>query len=172
MEELHNIALTVNSMHRTARAPARRLLSDLLQHDLSLTSTHVDCEHGVYEYYTILMDGDPVRSCLTFAVTTAEHDITTIENLAAPDGTPSPVQRTFHECHDLQYGFCTPEFLCTMTTLLHETPHPTEAEVVENISRNLYRCTGYQNIVKSVHRAAELLAKTDDPTPETAESKT
>ncbi|MEU6752919.1 (2Fe-2S)-binding protein [Spirillospora sp. NPDC046719] len=158
MEELHDIALTVNGVHRTARVPARRLLSDLLRHDLGLTGTHVGCEHGVCGCCTVLMDGDPVRSCLTFAVTAAGHAVTTVEGLAAPDGTPSPVQRAFRECHGLQCGFCTPGFLCTVTALLRETPRPTEDEVLEGISGNLCRCTGYQNIVKSVHRAAELLA--------------
>ncbi|MDL4819991.1 (2Fe-2S)-binding protein [Actinomadura opuntiae] len=159
MEELHDIALTVNGVHRTARAPARRLLSDLLRHDLGLTGTHVGCEHGVCGCCTVLMDGEPVRSCLTFAVTAAGHDVTTVEGLAAPDGTPSPVQRAFRECHGLQCGFCTPGFLCTVTALLRETPRPTQDEVLEGISGNLCRCTGYQNIVRSVHRAAELLAE-------------
>ncbi|KAB2368836.1 (2Fe-2S)-binding protein [Actinomadura montaniterrae] len=163
MEELHDIALTVNGVHRTARVPARRLLSDLLRHDLGLTGTHVGCEHGVCGCCTVLMDGDPVRSCLTFAVTAAGHAITTVEGLAAPDGTPSPVQRAFRECHGLQCGFCTPGFLCTVTALLRETPRPTEDEVLEGISGNLCRCTGYQNIVKSVHRAADLLAEAGAP---------
>jgi aerobic carbon-monoxide dehydrogenase small subunit len=158
MEELHDVALSVNGVHRTARVPARRLLSDLLRHDLGLTGTHVGCEHGVCGCCTVLLDGDPVRSCLTFAVTAAGHAVTTVEGLAAPDGTPSPVQRAFRECHGLQCGFCTPGFLCTVTALLRETPRPTEDEVLEGISGNLCRCTGYQNIVKSVHRAAELLA--------------
>ncbi|MEU9025102.1 (2Fe-2S)-binding protein [Actinomadura sp. NPDC048394] len=163
MEELHDIALAVNGVHRTARVPARRLLSDLLRHDLGLTGTHVGCEHGVCGCCTVLMDGDPVRSCLTFAVTAAGHAITTVEGLAAPDGTPSPVQRAFRECHGLQCGFCTPGFLCTVTALLRETPRPTEDEVLEGISGNLCRCTGYQNIVKSVHRAADLLAESGAP---------
>lgn len=158
MEQTHEIALTVNGTLRTARAPARRLLSDLLRHDLGLTGTHVGCEHGVCGCCTVLLDGEPVRSCLMLAVTAAGHEITTVEGLAAEDGAPSPVQRAFRECHGLQCGFCTPGFLCTVTALLRETPHPTEDQVLEGISGNLCRCTGYQNIVRSVRRAAELLA--------------
>ncbi|MEW2358840.1 (2Fe-2S)-binding protein [Spirillospora sp. NPDC029432] len=150
------IALTVNGVHRGARAPARRLLSDLLRHDLGLTGTHVGCEHGVCGCCTVLMDGEPVRSCLTLAATARGHEITTVEGLAGPDGGLSPVQRAFQECHGLQCGFCTPGFLCTVTALLRDNPDPTEDEVIEGISGNLCRCTGYQNIVKAVHRAAEI----------------
>jgi carbon-monoxide dehydrogenase small subunit len=160
-EEAYDIALTVNGVHRSEQAPARRLLSDFLRHDLRLTGTHVGCEHGVCGCCTVLMDGDPVRSCLMFAVTAAGHEITTVEGLGGPQGSLSPVQRAFQECHGLQCGFCTPGFLCTVTALLRDNPEPTEDEVLEGISGNLCRCTGYQNIVKSVHRAAELLAENE-----------
>jgi aerobic carbon-monoxide dehydrogenase small subunit len=156
---VHEITLTVNGMIRQVEVPGRRLLSDCLRHDLGLTGTHVGCEHGVCGCCTVLLDGEPVRSCLTFAVTVDGHDITTVEGLAARDGTMSPVQRAFAECHGLQCGFCTPGFLCTVTALLREIPEPTEQEVLEGISGNLCRCTGYQNIVKSVHRAAEIMAE-------------
>jgi carbon-monoxide dehydrogenase small subunit len=162
-EEAYEIAVTVNGVHRSAHAPARRLLSDFLRHDLRLTGTHVGCEHGVCGCCTVLFDGDPVRSCLMFAVTAAGHDITTVEGLAGPEGSLSPVQRAFQECHGLQCGFCTPGFLCTVTALLRDNPDPTEDEVLEGISGNLCRCTGYQNIVKSVHRAAELLTDPEPP---------
>ncbi len=155
-EELYEIELTVNGVPRSAPAPARRLLSDFLRHDLELTGTHVGCEHGVCGACTILFDGEPARSCLMFAVTARGHEITTVEGLAAEDGTLSPVQRAFHECHGLQCGFCTPGFLCTITALLRDNPAPTEDEVIEGISGNLCRCTGYQNIIKAVHRAVEL----------------
>ncbi|MQY02375.1 (2Fe-2S)-binding protein [Actinomadura macrotermitis] len=153
-EPTYEIALTVNGVHRTARAPARRLLSDFLRHDLGLTGTHVGCEHGVCGCCTILLDGAPARACLTFAVTAGGAEITTVEGLAAPDGTLSPVQRAFQECHALQCGFCTPGFLCTVTALLRENPHPSDEEIVEGLSGNLCRCTGYQNIVAAVRRAA------------------
>ncbi|TDD45224.1 (2Fe-2S)-binding protein [Nonomuraea terrae] len=155
----HEITLIVNGAARRVRVPARRLLSDCLRHDLGLTGTHVGCEHGVCGCCTVLLEGRPVRSCLTFAVTVDGAEITTVEGLAPADGRLSPVQRAFAECHGLQCGFCTPGFLCTVTALLAENPAPTEEEVLEGISGNLCRCTGYQNIVKAVHRAAELLAE-------------
>ena len=158
-EVRHPISLTVNGVVHEVAVPARRLLSDCLRPDLGLTGTHVGCEHGVCGCCTVLLDGEPARSCLTFAVTVDGHEITTVEGLAGPDGTPSPVQRAFTECHALQCGFCTPGFLCTVTALLRDTPAPTDDEVLEGISGNLCRCTGYQNIVKAVHRAAELTAE-------------
>jgi carbon-monoxide dehydrogenase small subunit len=158
-ERRYEVAITVNGVHRTASAPARRLLSDFLRHDLGLTGTHVGCEHGVCGCCTILLDGEPVRSCLMFAVTAAGHEITTVEGLGGADGSLSPVQRAFQECHGLQCGFCTPGFLCTVTALLRDNPAPSQAEVLEGVSGNLCRCTGYQNILKSVHRASELIAE-------------
>ena len=158
-EERLEVEVTVNGVRRDARVPARRLLSDFLRHDLGLTGTHVGCEHGVCGCCTVLLDGEPVRSCLMFAVGAAGHSVTTVEGLAAPDGSPSPVQRAFVECHGLQCGFCTPGFLCTVTALLRDNPRPADDDVLEGISGNLCRCTGYQNIVKAVHRAAELLVE-------------
>ncbi|SDK94085.1 carbon-monoxide dehydrogenase small subunit [Nonomuraea maritima] len=158
-ETRFEITVTVNGAARRLRVPARRLLSDCLRHDLGLTGTHVGCEHGVCGCCTVLLDGRPVRSCLTFAVTVDGSKITTVEGLAPGDGRLSPVQRAFAECHGLQCGFCTPGFLCTVTALLADNPAPTEDEVLEGISGNLCRCTGYQNIVKAVHRAAELRAE-------------
>jgi aerobic carbon-monoxide dehydrogenase small subunit len=152
------IRLVVNGTPRTASAEPRRLLSDFLRHDLGLTGTHVGCEHGVCGCCTVLLDGEPVRSCLMFAVTAADHEVTTVEGLGTPEDM-SPVQRAFAECHGLQCGFCTPGFLCTVTALLRENPRPTEDEVVEGVAGNLCRCTGYQNIVKAVHRAADLIAE-------------
>ncbi|GII92099.1 (2Fe-2S)-binding protein [Sinosporangium siamense] len=154
---MHSITLVVNGVVREATVPARTLLSDCLRHHLGLTGTHVGCEHGVCGCCTVLMDGEPVRSCLTLAVTADGHEITTVEGLAGPGGALSPVQRAFAECHGLQCGFCTPGFLCTATALLAENPDPSDDEIVEGISGNLCRCTGYQNIVKSVRRAAELI---------------
>ncbi|GAA4584235.1 (2Fe-2S)-binding protein [Planotetraspora phitsanulokensis] len=154
----HAITLTVNGVLREVTVPARRLLSDCLRHDLGLTGTHVGCEHGVCGACTVLLDGEPVRSCLTFAVTVDGHEITTVEGLAE-EGALSPVQRAFSECHGLQCGFCTPGFLCTVTAFLRDNRTPTEEEVLEAVSGNLCRCTGYQNIIKAVHRAAEIQAE-------------
>ena len=163
-ESTYDVSLTVNGVHRTARVPARRTLSDFLRHDLRLTGTHVGCEHGVCGACTVLLDGAPVRSCLTFAVSVDGHSVTTVEGIAGPavDGANgsaaalSPVQQAFRECHALQCGFCTPGFITTITAGLAERPDPTRAEAVEMIAGNLCRCTGYQNIVDAVLRAAEL----------------
>ncbi len=154
-EQLHAISLVVNGTTHEVSIPARRLLSDALRHDLRLTGTHVGCEHGVCGACTVLVDGVPMRSCLLLAVSVAGQSITTVEGLAA-DGVLSPVQQAFGECHGLQCGFCTPGFLTTITAGLRETPRPTEDEAREMIAGNLCRCTGYQNIVKSVLRAADL----------------
>jgi carbon-monoxide dehydrogenase small subunit len=158
-DPLVEITLGVNGVRRTAAAPARRLLSDFLRHELRLTGTHVGCEHGVCGACTVLVDGAPMRSCLMFAITAQDHEITTVEGLARDvDGrsTMNPVQAAFIECHGLQCGFCTPGFLTTITAYLQENPDPTQAEARDAISGNLCRCTGYQNIVKSVLRAAEI----------------
>ena len=146
-EELFDVRLTVNGAAQRASVPARRLLSDFLRHDLGLTGTHVGCEHGVCGACTVLLDGRPVRSCLLLAVTADGSDVTTVEGLAEPDGTLSPVQQAFQDCHGLQCGYCTPGFLTTITAGLRETPQPTRNEAREMIAGNLCRCTGYLNIV-------------------------
>ena len=151
----HEIRLVVNGAAHAVRVPARRLLSDCLRHDLRLTGTHVGCEHGVCGACTVLLEGRPVRSCLLLAVSVDGQEITTVEGLS--DGEQlSPVQQAFEDCHGLQCGFCTPGFLTTITAGLRAQPHPTEDEAREMIAGNLCRCTGYQNIVASVLRAAEL----------------
>ena len=154
-EDRHEVRLTVNGAHRSATVPARRTLSDFLRHDLGLTGTHVGCEHGVCGACTVLLDGAPVRSCLIFAVSVADRQVTTVEGLTPADGL-SPVQQAFHECHALQCGFCTPGFLTTITAGLVDNPTPTRADAIEMIAGNLCRCTGYHNIVDAVLRAAEL----------------
>ena len=156
-EELFLVELTVNGNPLSARVPARRLLSDFLRHDLRLTGTHVGCEHGVCGACTILLDGKPVRGCLIFAVSVSGSNVTTVEGLLNNDGSLGVVQRAFHESHGLQCGFCTPGFITTIHAFLKENPHPTEEEAREAIAGNLCRCTGYQNIIKSVLRAAELI---------------
>jgi carbon-monoxide dehydrogenase small subunit len=162
--DLHEVVVTVNGVTRSARVPARRLLSDLLRHDLRLTGTHVGCEHGVCGACTVLLDGEPVRSCLTFAVMVDGARITTVEGLAGPDGELGPVQRAFRECHGLQCGFCTPGFLLLTTELLERNPEPGADEIADALGGNLCRCTGYVNIVRSVRRAAELTSKQEPRT--------
>ena len=155
-EELHDVRLRVNGTTHEVRVPARRLLSDALRHDLGLTGTHVGCEHGVCGACTILVDGAPARACLMLAVAAVDLELTTVEGLTEDDGSLSPVQQAFVECHGLQCGFCTPGFLTTITAGLRDNPHPTHDEAREMVAGNLCRCTGYQNIVKAVERAAEL----------------
>jgi aerobic carbon-monoxide dehydrogenase small subunit len=155
---LFEVSLIVNGVTRTALVPTRRLLSDCLRHDLRLTGTHVGCEHGVCGACTVLLDGVAVRSCLMLAVSADGARVTTVEGLTRPDGTLSPVQQAFADCHGLQCGFCTPGFLTTITAALEDNPEPSPEEAREIIGGNLCRCTGYQNIVKAVLRAAELQA--------------
>ena len=155
-EPLLAVGLRVNGVSRQLRVPGRRLLSDALRHDLRLTGTHVGCEHGVCGACTVLLDGEPVRSCLVLAVSADGHEVTTVEGLAAPDGTLHPVQQAFVDCHGLQCGYCTPGFVTTIAAFLRDNPDPTEDDALEAVSGNLCRCTGYQNIRAAVLRAAEL----------------
>ena len=151
------ITVTVNGVLREATVPVRRLLSDALRHDLGLTGTHVGCEHGVCGSCTVLVDGDPVRSCLMLAVQVDGATVRTVEGLAAADGTLHPVQEAFRECHALQCGFCTPGFLTTIAAGLEKRDRAaelTEEEVDDLVGGNLCRCTGYANIKKAVHSAA------------------
>jgi len=155
-DEIHDVRLSLNGTAYAVSVPARRLLSDAIRHDCGLTGTHVGCEHGVCGACTVLVDGRPMRSCLMLAVSAEGHEITTVEGLTEPDGSLSPVQQGFADCHGLQCGFCTPGFLTTITAGLRENPDPTEDEARDMIAGNLCRCTGYQNIVKAVLRASEL----------------
>jgi len=157
-EALHQVRLRVNGVEHTVSVPARRLLADALRHDIGLTGTHLGCEHGVCGACTVLLDGAPVRSCLLFTVSVDGAEITTVEGCRAPDGGLGPVQQAFTDCHGLQCGFCTPGFITTITAYLREQPRPTAEQARQAIGGNLCRCTGYQNIVASVLRAAELLA--------------
>jgi aerobic carbon-monoxide dehydrogenase small subunit len=159
-DDLHEVVVTVNGRPASARVPARRLLSDFLRHDLELTGTHVGCEHGVCGACTVLLDGEPVRSCLTFAVSVDGHELTTVEGLAAEDGTLHPVQAAFQDCHGLQCGFCTPGFVMSVCGFLAEHPSPDADEIREGMAGNLCRCTGYANILRAVAQAADELART------------
>lgn len=158
LSEEHNIVLDVNGVERSARAPARKLLSDFIRQDLGLTGTHVGCEHGVCGACTVLLDGEPVRSCLMFAVQADGASIETIEGLARGPDDLHPVQRAFWEKHGLQCGFCTPGMVLTAKVLLEQNPHPTEEEIREAIAGNICRCTGYVFIVAAIQAAAANLA--------------
>jgi carbon-monoxide dehydrogenase small subunit len=153
----HEVALSVNGMSYHRSVEARMLLSDFLRHELLLAGTHVGCEHGVCGACTILVDGAPVRSCLMLAVQAHSCDLTTVEGLVASSGELHPIQQAMHEHHGLQCGYCTPGILMTMTAFLKEHVAPSEDEVREALSGNLCRCTGYQNIVDAVLKAAQTM---------------
>ena len=161
MEEHHTILVTVNGLPYPREVEARLLLSDFIRHELNLTGTHVGCEHGVCGACTVLLDGQPVRSCLMLAVQADGHEITTVEGLAV--GEPGaagfqlhPLQQGFWEAHGLQCGFCTPGILMTLVPFLDDHPDPSEEEIRDALSGNLCRCTGYQHIVDAVLLAAKL----------------
>ena len=153
MSNVFDIAVTVNGTRYDRTVEPRLLLSDFLRHDLDLTGTHVGCEHGVCGACTILFDGQPVRSCLMFAVQANDHEILTVEGLGTIDEL-HPIQEAFHEAHGVQCGFCTPGILTTLVPFLEENPNPDEQEIREAISGNICRCTGYQHIVDAVKIAA------------------
>jgi carbon-monoxide dehydrogenase small subunit len=155
MPRKQDVTVTVNGVAYEGTVEPRRLLCDFLRHDLALTGTHVGCEHGVCGACTILLNGEPVRSCLVLAVQADGAEITTVEGLAT-DGKLSPVQQGFWENHGMQCGFCTPGFLIAAHALLQENPEPSEAEIRAALSGNICRCTGYQSIVESVQAASRL----------------
>ena len=148
------IDVKVNSKNKRASVPSRLLLSDFLRHQLNLTGTHVGCEHGVCGACTVLVDGVAVRSCLMFAIQADGCEITTVEGLGTGKKL-HPLQQAFWEEHGLQCGYCTPGMLMVAYELLVKNRSPTEEDAREAISGNLCRCTGYQNIVKSIMAAAE-----------------
>ena len=151
------VSFSVNGHREQIDVEPRRTLADALREDLGLTGTHLGCEQGVCGACTVLLDGEPVRSCLMLAVQADGSSLTTVEGLASESGDLHPLQQAFADCHGLQCGFCTPGFLISALHLLTENPDPTEEDVRWALSGNLCRCTGYQNIVKSVLWAADKL---------------
>ena len=156
-ETQHPIELQLNGRPRSGLARPRLLLSDFLRHELGATGTHVGCEHGVCGACTVQLDGDPVRSCLLFAVQADGHSLRTVEGMTEglEEGELHPLQQAFHEKHGLQCGFCTPGFLMSIEPLLLEEGELTDREIREALAGNLCRCTGYQNIVEAVKLARE-----------------
>jgi carbon-monoxide dehydrogenase small subunit len=154
------LTLQVNGGPHSVLAEPRKLLCDVLREDCGLTGTHVGCEHGVCGACTILLDGRPVRSCLTYAIQAQGVAITTIEAVAI-DGRLSVLQQCLHDLHGLQCGFCTPGIVLTMQVWLDENPEPTEGEIRDALSGNLCRCTGYHNIVAAVAEAAVRLRRSE-----------
>ncbi|MGB7115554.1 MAG: (2Fe-2S)-binding protein [Anaerolineales bacterium] len=157
MRHLFDVGVTVNGTRYERTVEPRLLLSDFLRHDLGLTGTHVGCEHGVCGSCTILFDGQPVRSCLLFAIQANGHEILTVEGLGTPEDL-HPLQEAFWEAHSVQCGFCTPGLLMTLVPFLEENPNPNEGEIRAAISGNLCRCTGYQHIVDGVKLAAQKMS--------------
>jgi len=153
-ERLHTIEVEVNGAKRAAQVPARLSLVDWLRDELRLTGTHVGCEHGICGACSVMLDGEPVRSCLMYAVQANGHRVTTVEGLAKPDGSMSALQDAFCETHGLQCGYCTSGMLIAAQALLDANPDPTGEQIRDAIGGNLCRCTGYQQIVEAVELAA------------------
>ncbi|HEX4326525.1 MAG TPA: (2Fe-2S)-binding protein [Burkholderiales bacterium] len=150
---LTSIAIKVNGVTREAQVEPRTTLVDFLRDTLFLTGTHIGCEHGVCGACSVLLDGDPVRSCCMFAVQADGLSVTTVEGLAPERGRLSAIQDAFCEKHAMQCGYCTPGMLIACHALVARDPHPDEAAIREAISGNLCRCTGYQQIVDAVKYA-------------------
>jgi aerobic-type carbon monoxide dehydrogenase small subunit (CoxS/CutS family) len=148
------VRLTVNGQAREGTAEPRTSLADFLREELDLTGTHVGCEHGVCGACTVLLDGDPVRSCLLLAVQAEAREVTTVEGLAGEGGELHPIQQAFMDNHALQCGFCTPGILLTTYAFLRGHPSPAEDLVREMLAGNLCRCTGYHFIVEAVVAAS------------------
>ena len=150
------ITLNINGRDRDMLVEPRKLLSDAIREDANLTGTHVGCEHGVCGACTVLIDGRPQRSCLTFAVQAQGRSITTIEAVQGEDGRYSALQRALHEEHGLQCGFCTPGIVLTFEAFLDRNPNPSDEEIRDVLSGNLCRCTGYQNIIRAIRKTVEI----------------
>jgi carbon-monoxide dehydrogenase small subunit len=154
MPERRDLRLRVNGVTYESTVEPRLTLVDFLRGELGLGGVHVGCEHGVCGACTVLIDGRAARSCIMLAVQADGAEITTVEGLST-DGTLHPIQQAFLESHGLQCGFCTPGFIMSICELLEENKSPTDDEIKETLGGNLCRCTGYENIIKSVHLAAE-----------------
>jgi aerobic-type carbon monoxide dehydrogenase small subunit (CoxS/CutS family) len=148
------ITVTVNGAATTHDVEPRRLLVHYLREDAGLTGTNIGCDTSSCGACTVHLNGEAVKSCTVLAVQADGQEVTTIEGLAAADGTLHPMQQAFHECHALQCGYCTPGMVMASISLLDEVPNASEAEVREGLEGNLCRCTGYHNIVKAVLQAA------------------
>jgi carbon-monoxide dehydrogenase small subunit len=151
------ITLNINDRNVDMLVEPRKLLSDAIREDAQLTGTHVGCEHGVCGACTVLVDGKAQRSCLTFAVQCEGKTITTIEAVEGEDEGYTALQQALHEEHGLQCGFCTPGIIITFEAYLKENTNPTDDQIREVLSGNLCRCTGYQNIIRAVRKAAAVL---------------
>ena len=152
------LTLTVNGKSLTRDVPPQALLSEFIREDLRLTGTHVGCDTGQCGACTVHLDGQAVKACSMLAAQAAGMAVTTIEGLAAADGTLHPMQTAFNQCHGLQCGFCTPGMVMSAVDLVKNHDCSTEALIREGLEGNMCRCTGYQNIVKSVQAGARAMA--------------
>jgi carbon-monoxide dehydrogenase small subunit len=157
------VELTVNGQRHAVEVEARMTLLDCLRDRLGLTGVHAGCEHGVCGACTVLVDSVAVRSCLMFTVQADGYAITTIEGLTPAPGELSPLQDAFCETHGMQCGYCTPAMILTAHALLASNPAPTREEIVEAISANICRCTGYAQIVEAIALAAERMRGSNQP---------
>jgi aerobic carbon-monoxide dehydrogenase small subunit len=153
MSEKTSITLNINGRNFTVQVEPRRTLADAIREDCGQTGTHIGCEHGVCGACTVIVNNEPVRSCLMFAVQADGKKIRTVEGLARGDEL-HPMQRAFMDHHGLQCGFCTPGFLMLAVGVLEREPDIGDDELLDVLSSNLCRCTGYQNIIKAVRAAA------------------
>src|SRR6185312_7789833 len=153
MNEKIDVTLNINGRDYPIRVEPRKTLVDAIRDDCGQTGTHIGCEHGVCGACTILLDGEPVRSCLMFAVQAQGRQIRTVEGLQNGE-TLHPMQQAFMSHHALQCGFCTPGFLMLAVGVLEKRPDIGDEELLEVLSSNLCRCTGYQNIIKAVRSVA------------------
>jgi carbon-monoxide dehydrogenase small subunit len=149
------ITVTINGKAHTADVEPRTLLVQFIRESVGLTGTNIGCDTSSCGACSIHLDGEAVKSCTVLAVQADGHDVTTIEGMAAADGTLHPMQQAFMENHGLQCGYCTPGMVMAATSLLNENPNPTEEEVRIGLEGNLCRCTGYHNIVQSVLACAK-----------------
>jgi len=153
MTEKMDINLTVNGRSHAVSVAPRKTLADVIREDCGQTGTHLGCEHGICGACTVIVDGAPVRSCLMFGVQADGAEIRTVEGLAKGNEL-HPMQRAFTEHHALQCGYCTPGFLMLATSVLEREPNITDDDLLDVLSSNLCRCTGYVNIIKAVRAAA------------------
>lgn len=161
MKKTH-VSMTVNGNPVEALTEPRTLLIHFLREELGLTGPHIGCDTSHCGACTVDLNGQSVKSCTVFAVQAEGASITTIEGMAAADGSLHALQEAFREHHGLQCGFCTPGMIVRAHRLLQENPNPSDAEIRMGISGNLCRCTGYQNIVKAIRVAAEQLRATQE----------
>lgn len=158
MSEKTAITLNINGRDHSIKTEPRRTLVDAIREDCGQTGTHIGCEHGICGACTVIVNGEPVRSCLMFAVQADGARIRTVEGLAQGDKL-HPMQQAFMDHHGLQCGFCTPGFLMLAVSVLEREPNIDDDDLIDILSSNLCRCTGYQNIIKAVRAAAKEMRK-------------